>query len=157
RTAAAQPSAAPQVVTDAELAPAADKRSARSTDAEGAAAAHADARVSASTAQPAADIPSDAEPPAPRAVAPLSILRRDAIDAVELRVLVEGALRHLNDMPTLSQHPLLHELPTSPESPATPLERAATLRQELDQAIERLRPPGQRPTPGASVIGGWLH
>ena len=39
----------------------------------------------------------------------------------------------------------------------TPLERAIRLRHELDEAIERLRPPGARPSPGSSVIGGWLH
>jgi hypothetical protein len=31
------------------------------------------------------------------------------------------------------------------------------LRNELDQAIERLRPAGARPAPGTSAIGGWLH
>jgi len=72
-------------------------------------------------------------------------------------VLVEGALRHLNDLPTLSQHALLAELPGLVEMAGTPLERAARLRYELDQAIERLRPPGARPSPGASALGGWLH
>ncbi|MGI9149121.1 MAG: histidine kinase N-terminal 7TM domain-containing protein, partial [Chloroflexota bacterium] len=66
----------------------------------------------------------------------------------ELRVLVEGALRHLNDLPSLSQHTLLFELPEIAEMPGTPLERAAGLRQELEQAIDRLRPPGARPSPG---------
>jgi hypothetical protein len=77
--------------------------------------------------------------------------------STELRVLVEGALRHLNDLPGLSQHPLLSELPVVAETPGTPLERAARLRQELEQAIERLRPPGARPSPGGSGPGGWLH
>jgi hypothetical protein len=77
--------------------------------------------------------------------------------STELRVLIEGALRHLNDLPTLSQHPLLSELPALVEMTGTPLERAARLRHELDQAIERLRPPGARPSPGASALGGWLH
>jgi hypothetical protein len=72
-------------------------------------------------------------------------------------MLVEGALRHLNDLPTLSQHPLLAELPALVQMGGTPLERAARLRHELDQAIERLRPPGARPSPGASALGGWLH
>jgi len=75
----------------------------------------------------------------------------------ELRVLVEGALRHLNDLPGLSQHPLLFELPAVAELPGTALERAARLRQELEQAIERLRPPGARPAPGGGALGGWLH
>jgi hypothetical protein len=77
--------------------------------------------------------------------------------STELRVLVEGALRHLNDLPTLSQHALLSELPALVQMAGTPLERAAQLRHELDQAIERLRPPGARPSPGASALGGWLH
>jgi hypothetical protein len=75
----------------------------------------------------------------------------------ELRVLVEGALRHLNDLPALSQHPLLAELPTTADTMAPPLERAAQLRRELEQAIERLRPGGARPSPGSGNIGGWLH
>jgi hypothetical protein len=75
----------------------------------------------------------------------------------ELRVLVEGALRHLNDLPALSQHRLVSELPSVASLSGTPLERAAALRHELDQAIERLRPPGARPSPGASALGGWLH
>jgi hypothetical protein len=74
-----------------------------------------------------------------------------------MRVLVEGALRHLNDLPGLSQHPLLDKLPSTAERVGTPLEQAAILRNELEQAIERLRPPGARPTPGTSNVGGWLH
>lgn len=74
-----------------------------------------------------------------------------------LRVLVEGALRHLNDLPSLSQHPLLSELAAVAELPGTALERGARLRQELEQAIERLRPPGTRPAPGIGALGGWLH
>jgi hypothetical protein len=39
----------------------------------------------------------------------------------------------------------------------TPLERAGALRNALEQAIERLRPAGARPSPGSSAVGGWLH
>jgi N-terminal 7TM region of histidine kinase len=85
------------------------------------------------------------------------LLRERADARPQLRVLVEGALRHLNDLPGLSQHPLLNELPAVADHPGTPLEHAVLLRQELDQAIERLRPPGARPSPGSTVIGGWLH
>jgi hypothetical protein len=86
------------------------------------------------------------------------ILReRSPTPDTDLRVLVEGALRHLNDLPTLSEHPLLAELPALEETGGTPLERAAQLRNVLDQAIERLRPSGARPTPGSSAVGGWLH
>jgi hypothetical protein len=81
----------------------------------------------------------------------------------EFRVLVEGALRRLNDLPALSQHPLLDELVpatavgTNGKEP-TALERAARLRDELTHAIARLRPPGARPLPGThSSAGGWLH
>jgi hypothetical protein len=70
---------------------------------------------------------------------------------------VEGALRHLNNLPALSTHPLLSRLPGAAEFEGTPLERAARLRHDLNQAIERLRPPGARPSPGSSAIGGWLH
>jgi len=82
----------------------------------------------------------------------------------EFRVLVEGALRRLNDLPALSRHPLLDHLvpPAGEEHPnekePTALERAARLRDELTQAIARLRPPGARPMPGAhGGGGGWLH
>jgi hypothetical protein len=86
------------------------------------------------------------------------ILReRSQTSETDLRVLVEGALRHLNDLPTLSEHPLLAELPGLAEAGGTPLERAAQLRNLLDQAIERLRPSGARPSPGSSAVGGWLH
>lgn len=82
-----------------------------------------------------------------------------ADEPADLRVLVEGALRHLNDLPGLSEHPLLRQLPSSAElTGSTPLERAARLRAELDQAIERLRPSGARPSPGGGgAVGGWLH
>ncbi|HEV7664213.1 MAG TPA: hypothetical protein VGQ62_11805 [Chloroflexota bacterium] len=73
------------------------------------------------------------------------------------RVLVESALRHLNDLPTLSQHTLLNDLEAIAALPGTPLERAAALRNQLELAIEHLRPAGARPSPGTSVLGGWLH
>jgi hypothetical protein len=82
---------------------------------------------------------------------------RPADEPADLRVLVEGALRHLNDLPSLSEHPLLLEVPSVSSAASTPLERAASLRAELDQAIERLRPPGARPSPGSAALGGWLH
>ncbi len=90
---------------------------------------------------------------------------RDTVDQIlrerspnsDVRLLVEGALRHLNDLPALSQHPLLGELPQIASLDSTPLERAAGLRNFLDQAIERLRPGGARPAPGSSAVGGWLH
>jgi hypothetical protein len=75
----------------------------------------------------------------------------------DVRTLVEGALRHLNDLPMLSRHPLLSEMRSLTEIGGTPLERASALRNELEQAIERLRPPGARPSPGTPQIGGWLH
>ncbi|MBV9544380.1 MAG: hypothetical protein JOY61_08370, partial [Chloroflexi bacterium] len=78
-------------------------------------------------------------------------------DSPELRVLVEGALRRMNDLPGLSQHPLLAELARTAEYDGSPLERAAVLRSELEQAIERLRPSGARPSPAGGVVGGWLH
>jgi hypothetical protein len=73
------------------------------------------------------------------------------------RIQVEGALRHLNDLPALAEHPLLERLPPGPAGETT-LERAGRLRAELAAAIDRLRPGGPRPAPGSSVgPGGWLH
>jgi hypothetical protein len=80
-----------------------------------------------------------------------------------LRVLVEGALRRLNDLPALSENPLLERLPEAAgparrSTPAPVLERAAGLREALTQAIGRLRPQGPRPNPGPQgAQGGWLH
>jgi hypothetical protein len=75
----------------------------------------------------------------------------------ELRLLVEGALRRLNDLPALSRHALLDRVVPSAEGTTT-LERAAQLRGELELAIARLRPPGPRPGPGGAVgAGPWLH
>jgi hypothetical protein len=82
---------------------------------------------------------------------------RERAPETDLRVLVEGALRHLNNLPALSEHPLLEELPALADSGGTPLERATHLRNALDRAIERLRPSGARPAPGTSAVGGWLH
>jgi hypothetical protein len=76
----------------------------------------------------------------------------------ELRTVVEGALRHLNDMPTLSQHPLLGRTPSTAGSNRPAAEAATLLRGDLVQAIERLRPSTPRPSPGNSNgPGGWLH
>jgi hypothetical protein len=77
----------------------------------------------------------------------------------EFRLLVEGALRHLNNLPALSEHVILARRPPTVGVGGTALERAASLRSELEQAIARLRPPGgARPTPGSSAgPGGWLH
>jgi hypothetical protein len=75
-----------------------------------------------------------------------------------LRIDVEGALRHLNDFPTLSQHPLLGHTPSTLGVDRPASEGAALLRGDLLQAIERLRPATPRPTPGSSNgPGGWLH
>ncbi len=84
------------------------------------------------------------------------ILQPDQSDPTpDLRVLVESALRHLNDLPTLTRHPLLGRAQLV-DRPA--VERASLLRGDLIQAIERLRPSGARPDPGSSSgPGGWLH
>ena len=85
-------------------------------------------------------------------------LLRERSQQTDFRVLVEGALRNLNDLPALSVHPLLSWLPELDQAERTPLERAAQLRSTLELAIERLRPTGAaRPSPGSSAVGGWLH
>ena len=59
---------------------------------------------------------------------------RERSPTTDFRVLVEGALRHLTDLPALAQHPLQSELaPDSTTPRGTPLEQAAWLRTELDQ------------------------
>ena len=76
----------------------------------------------------------------------------------DLRVLVESALRHLNDLPTLTQHPLLGRTPSGHLTERPAVEGATLLRSDLIEAIERLRPGGARPDPGSSSgPGGWLH
>jgi hypothetical protein len=106
----------------------------------------ADARETVGALVRSPEPESEGQPPDPRAAAQAS-----------LRVLVEGALRRLNDLPALSENPLLDRLPAL-SSPAPPLERATRLREALTQAIARLRPPGARPNPGAQgAQGGWLH
>ena len=98
----------------------------------------------------------------PDAVTALADVRQSVADLAraesvpDLRLLVEGALRHANDLPALSEHPLLDAL--VPAGHGTTLERAGLLRAELEAAIARLRPPGPRPMPGSSAgPGGWLH
>ena len=98
-------------------------------------------------AAPPEPVPANGRPSAGATAAP-----------AEVRLLVEGALRHLNDLPGLSQHPLLDLVPSTGRAQGTALERATLLRAELEHAIERLRPPGLRPTPGSATgPGGWLH
>jgi hypothetical protein len=82
---------------------------------------------------------------------------RDGPPELDWRAMVEGALRRMNDLPALSQHPLLLELRPLPEDGATPLERAGALRNVLERAVERLRPNGPRPAPGSPLVGGWTH
>jgi len=84
------------------------------------------------------------------------ILRESSPES-DWRALVEGALRHLNDLPALSEHPLLREMQGASVLLGTPLEQAGALRNALEQGIERLRPAGARPSPGSSAVGGWLH
>lgn len=85
------------------------------------------------------------------------ILGEQRSPSSDMRVMVESALRRMNDLPALTQHPLLEGLDAAGEPAGTPLERAVALRSQLEQAIERLRPPGARPTPGTANVGGWLH
>jgi hypothetical protein len=85
--------------------------------------------------------------------------QRESSPSSEYRVLVESALRHLNDLPALTHHPLLGRTPSRQQPDRPAVERAALLRGDLIEAIERLRPPsGPRPDPGNSMgAGGWLH
>ena len=76
----------------------------------------------------------------------------------EFRALVEASLRHVNDLPTLSHDRLVGRTHSTFASGGSALERAGLLRADLLTAIERLRPPGPRPTPGGSTgPGGWVH
>jgi hypothetical protein len=75
--------------------------------------------------------------------------------AVELRPLISSALKRLNNLPSLSRHRLVAVLEHIATGP-TALDRAVWLRNELLQAIERLRPEhgpppkvGSRAGPGA--------
>ncbi len=90
--------------------------------------------------------------------APLPSEQLESAPSSEFRVLVESALRHLNDLPALTHHPLLGRTPSGQQSHRPAVEHAALLRGDLIEAVERLRPSGPRPDPGSSMgVGGWLH
>jgi hypothetical protein len=83
---------------------------------------------------------------------------RTGIPKNQFRHLVEDALRHLNDSPALRQHPVLGLTPSTMGSDLHAAEAAGLLQGDLLQAIERLRPPTPRPSPGgAAGPGGWIH
>jgi hypothetical protein len=76
----------------------------------------------------------------------------------EFRAQVEGALRHMNDLPALSRHALLGRTAATLGATGTAVERAILLRDELHDALGRLRPAGTPPAPlGSSGPGAWLH
>jgi hypothetical protein len=80
------------------------------------------------------------------------------ISTSEFRDLVEDALRHLNDAPSLRQHRLLGLTPSTMGSELHAAEAAALLQGDLLQAVERLRPPTPRPSPGSTAgPGGWIY
>jgi hypothetical protein len=91
-------------------------------------------------------------------IAVLSEVREVLPDVEDFRVLVETALKHLNDLSRLSREPLLGRTAATIALDGTALERAVLLRTEMQEALERLRPPGAPPTPGASEgPAAWLH
>jgi hypothetical protein len=74
----------------------------------------------------------------------------------ELRLLVEGALRRLNNAPALAEHPLVEWLPA--EVRPSRLEGARALRGQMEASVARLQPGrGTRPAPGTQALEGWLH
>ena len=76
----------------------------------------------------------------------------------DLRPLVESALRRINNLPALRQHPLLGRTPSTRAIDQTGAEAATLLRGDLLHAIDRLRPSTPRPSPGSTNgAGGWIH
>jgi hypothetical protein len=101
----------------------------------------------------------------PDAISALSVVRSDldatlvdTVDGEQLRNHLEGALKHLNNLPALTRDALVGNTPSTAHANVPPMDAAILLRNELVQAIERLRPSTPRPTPGGSAgPGGWLH
>jgi hypothetical protein len=100
----------------------------------------------------------------PDAISALSVVRSDldatldTVDDEQLRNRLEGALKHLNNLPALTRDALVGNTPATAHANVPPMDAAIMLRNELVQAIERLRPSTPRPTPGGSAgPGGWLH
>jgi hypothetical protein len=102
----------------------------------------------------------------PDAIAALSAVREDlgaatlldGVDAERTRSHLDNALKHLNNLPALTREPLLGTTPSTMNANVPPMDAALLLRNDLVQAIERLRPSTPRPTPGNSAgPGGWLH
>lgn len=102
----------------------------------------------------------------PDAMSALSVVRGDldaaalleGVDAERTRSHLDNALKHLNNLPALTREPLLGTTPSTVHANVPPMDAALLLRNDLVQAIERLRPSTPRPTPGNSAgPGGWLH
>ena len=102
----------------------------------------------------------------PDAISALSVVRSDLeaatlveeFDGDRLRNHLDSALKHLNNLPALTRDALVGNTPSTLHANVPPMDAAILLRNDLVQAIERLRPSTPRPTPGGSVgPGGWLH
>jgi hypothetical protein len=102
----------------------------------------------------------------PDAISALSVVRSDLdaatlVDAVEgdrMRSHLDDALKHLNNLPALTRDALVGNTPSTANANVPSMDAAILLRNDLVQAIERLRPSTPRPTPGGSAgPGGWLH
>jgi hypothetical protein len=81
-------------------------------------------------------------------------------DERELRVLVESALRRLNDVPALSRHRLVGATPSTRAPTGSRIDAGNQLRRDLVEAIDHLRPEATGPGPATRsnpVGGAWLH
>ncbi len=102
----------------------------------------------------------------PDAISALSAVQSDLRAASMLRDFegermrnhLDNALKHLNNLPALIEEPLMGNTPRTAHANVPPMDGALSLRNDLVEAIERLRPSTPRPTPGSGVgAGGWLH
>jgi hypothetical protein len=81
----------------------------------------------------------------------------DGSDPEQIRTAVDAALKQLNNLPRLAGQPLIGKTPSTRERNLPPMDGALLLRQDLVDAVDRLRPSTPRPRAGVDAPGGWLH
>jgi hypothetical protein len=84
-------------------------------------------------------------------------IQTDSSDPEQMRAAVDAALKQLNNLPRLAGHSLVGRTPSTRDANLSPMDGALLLRQDLVDAVDRLRPSTPRPKAGIDGPGGWLH